>query len=119
MNFAFYGQATTTDRGAARLVRARQRAEAATRVQRLGGQIVAEYFDVYRDRYTGLSYRRQAHRLLHAIEDERRAFDALVIVDTRTALTAMQYDDLQFICHEHNVQLWVPHGPVVLSVCPV
>jgi hypothetical protein len=93
MNYAFYGQATTTDRRAARLERTRQRAEAAARVQRLGGQIVADYFDVYRDRFTSLAHRRQGHRLLRAIEDEYREFGALIIVDTRTTLTAMQYED--------------------------
>lgn len=108
MNYAFYGQAITTDRAAARLDRARQRAEAAARVQRVGGRIVVEYFDVYRDRYTGLGYRRQARRLLAATQDEKRAFDALIIADRYTALTANQYGDLLFICHEHGFQLWLP-----------
>jgi site-specific DNA recombinase len=108
MNFAFYGQATTKDRAAARLVRAHQLEGAGARVRRHGGLIVVEYFDVYPDRLTSLWHRRQARRLLQAVEGQQRPFDAVVIGDTLTALTAMQYDDLLLSCTEHGVQLWVP-----------
>ena len=114
MNFAFYGQAITTDRPAARSIHVRQLADATARIHRRGGLVVADYFDIYRDRFTALRHRHQARRLLLAIKDRRRGFAAVVIGDTQTALTAMQYQDLLWTCAEHRVQLWVPEsdGPV-------
>jgi site-specific DNA recombinase len=108
MNFAFYGQATTTDRPGARTIHTRQLADATTPVQAHDGRIVAEYFDVYPDRLTALRHRRRARHLLHAIEDGQRRFDAIVIGDSRTALTAMQYDGLLWLCTQHGLQLWLP-----------
>jgi hypothetical protein len=46
--------------------------------------------------------------MLQAIENPQRDFDAVVIGDTQTALTAVQYEDLLWICTRHGVQLWVP-----------
>lgn len=42
MKFAFYGQATTTDRRTARPIHAQQLADATGRIARHGGQIVAD-----------------------------------------------------------------------------
>jgi|SRR5690242_9959787 len=108
MNFAFYGQAIMTNRTAARPFRAQQLADATARVARHGGTIVAEYFDVYPDRLNAWRHRRQAWRLLSAIEDPQRIFDAIIVGDTATALTGTQYEDLLVRCTEHGVQLWLP-----------
>ena len=55
MNFAFYGLAAATSRRAARPVHTDQLAAATTHVQRHGG-IVADYFDVYSDRYRAVPH---------------------------------------------------------------
>ena len=115
MNFAFYGQAIIKNgRRGASLIRAQQLAHANTRIARHGGQIVADYFDVYPDRLWSWRHRRQAHLLLRAIADPQRSFDAVVIGNTDTALTALQYDDLLELCTQHGVHLWLPEidGPV-------
>ena len=108
MNFAFYGQAITIGRRAARPIHAQQLADATARVSRHDGTIIADYFDVYPDRLRAWRHRRQAARLLKAIEDPNRTFDALVIGDTGTALTAMQYQDLLALCTACEVRLWLP-----------
>jgi hypothetical protein len=114
MKFAFYGQAITTDRRTARPIHTQQRADATARIALRDGQIVTDYFDVYPDGQRAWRHRRQAHRLLHAIEDPQRSFDAVVIADTASALTPAEYDDLVALCGEHGVQLWLPEvdGPV-------
>jgi hypothetical protein len=114
MKFAFYGQAITTERRTARPIHVQQRADATDRVARHGGQIVADYFDVYPDGRRAWQHRRQAHQLLRAIEDPKRGFDAVVIGDTASALTPAEYDDLLALCGEYGVQLWLPEvdGPV-------
>ncbi len=108
MKFAFYGQAITTDRRTARPIHAYQLADATGHVARHDGQIVADYFDVYPDGRRAWRHRRQAHQLLHAIEDPQRGFDAVVIGDTGSALTPAEYDDLLALCGEYGVQLWLP-----------
>jgi hypothetical protein len=108
MKFAFYGQAITTDWRTARPIHAQQLADATGRIARRGGQIVADYFDVYPDGRRPWRHRRQAHQLLHAIEDPQRGFDAIVIGDTGSALTPAEYDDLLALCGEYGVQLWLP-----------
>jgi lambda repressor-like predicted transcriptional regulator len=108
VNYAFYGQAIIkTGRRGARLIHDQQLAEATSRVQQYCDQIVADYFDVYPDRLWSCRHRRQAHHLLRAIEDPRRSFDAIVISDTGTALTARQYDELLELCTQHRVELWL------------
>jgi hypothetical protein len=96
LKFAFYGQAIIdAGRRAARPIHALQHADATTRVARHGGQIVADYFDVYPDWRRSWGHRREARKLLLAIEGPKRAFDAVIIGDTNTALTTVtQYDDL-------------------------
>jgi hypothetical protein len=114
MNFAFYGQAMITDRQQARPIRARQLADATTRVEAHGGRIVRTYFDIYPDRFRAWRYRRQAARLLAAVEDQQRGFAAIIISDTRTAFPFYHhFDDVQQWCVHHDVQLWVPEidGP--------
>ncbi|MDQ7905933.1 recombinase family protein [Phytohabitans sp. ZYX-F-186] len=114
MNFAFYGQAVTTDRQQARTIQARQVADATARVASLGGHIVREFFDIYPDRHRAWRHRRQAARLLAAFTDPGRGFDAVVVSDTRSAFSPYQYDLVLSLCTRHGVQLWLPEidGPV-------
>ena len=110
LKFAFYGQAISqTGRRAARPIHDQQLAAAITQVQRHGGKIVADYFDVYPDRRRSWDHRREARQLLLAIKDAKRGFDAIIIGDTKTALTTIiDYDDLFELCRQYGVQLWLP-----------
>lgn len=115
MNFAFYGQAVTTDRQQARRIHDRQVADAAVRVAAVGGQVVRDFFDVYADPFRAWRHRRHGRRLLAELADPGRGFDAVVISDTRTAFSSYEYDLVLWQCTMHNVQLWVPEieGPVL------
>ena len=110
LKFAFYAQAISeTGRRAVRPIHEQQLADATTCVQRHGGQIVADYFDVYPDGRRSWDHRREARQLLLAIQDEQRGFDAIIIAHTATALTTIiQYDDLIALCRQYSVQLWLP-----------
>jgi site-specific DNA recombinase len=108
MNYVFYGLAPTTDRRAARALQTDQLADASRRMQRHGGHLVADYFDVYPDKLRAWRHRRQGRRLLQAIQDEQRGFDAVTIGNTISALTASGYDELLWLCTEHSVRLWLP-----------
>jgi len=117
MNFAFYGQAVTTDRQEARRIRDQQVADAAARVAAVGGQIVRDFFDVYPDRHRAWRHRRHARRLLAELADpEGRGFDAIIVSDTRTVFgSSYEYDLILWLCGLRQAQLWVPEieGPVV------
>jgi site-specific DNA recombinase len=108
MNFAFYGLATATSRRAARPVHADQLTAATKRVQRHGGVIVADYFDVYPNRRRAVRHCRHGRRLLQAIQEPHRDFGAVVIGDTRSTLTPYRYDELLSHCDNHDIQLWIP-----------
>ena len=114
MNFAFYGLAAATGRRAARPVHADQLSAATARVQRHGGVVVADYFDVYPDRFRPVWHCRHGRRLLQAIKEPHRDFDAVVIGDTRSTLTPYRYDELLWHCADRDVQLWIPEidGPI-------
>jgi site-specific DNA recombinase len=114
MNFAFYGLAAATSRRAARPVHADQLAAATTHVQPHGG-IVADYFDVYPDRYRAVRHCQHGRRLLQAIQQPHRDFDAVVIGDTRGTLTPYRYDELLWHCDNHDVQLWIPEIDVPID----
>lgn len=106
MNFAFYGQAIITDREQASTIRARQLADATTRTEAHGGRIVRIFFDIYPDRFRAWPYRRNATKLLTAVEDRQRGFAAIIISDTRTAFPFYHhFDDVQHWCLHHDVQL--------------
>jgi hypothetical protein len=99
MNFAFYGQAITTDRQQARTIHARQLADATTRVEAQGGRVVRDYFDTYPDRLRAWSYRCNAAQLLAAIENPQHGFAAIIIGDTCAAFPLYHhYDDVQHWC---------------------
>jgi hypothetical protein len=107
MNFAFYGRAVTTDRQQARTIHDQQVADAAALVASLGGRVVHDFFDTYPDRHRTWRRRRHATRLLTALADPRRSFAAIIVSDTRTALSPYQYHLVLSLCTNHGVQLWL------------
>jgi site-specific DNA recombinase len=108
MNFAFYGRVSTEDQQDPAASRAWQLSRATALIQPVGGQVVAEFFDVGLSRSLPWKRRPEAARLLAALRDPARGFDAVVIGEPQRAFYGNQFG-LTFPLFEHyNVGLWVP-----------
>jgi DNA invertase Pin-like site-specific DNA recombinase len=81
------------------------------------GWITAQYFDVGYSREIAWSDRPEAARLLAAIADPDRGFDAVVVGEYARAFYGSQATPLAPLLREHGVQLWLPEvdGPVDLD----
>jgi DNA invertase Pin-like site-specific DNA recombinase len=79
MQFAFYGRVSTEDQQDPRASRNWQITRARQLIEPAGGEIIAEFFDVSQSRSLPWSRRPQAAKLLEALGDSDRGFDAVVI----------------------------------------
>jgi hypothetical protein len=81
------------------------------------GRIIAEFFDVGYFREIAWNERPEAARLLAAITDPVRGFDAIVVGEYARAFHGSQAVCLVPLLREHDVQLWLPEvdGPVDLD----
>jgi hypothetical protein len=81
------------------------------------GRIVAEFFDVGCSRRLPWARRPQAARLLAALADPHRGFDAIIVGESERAFTGTQLLHLAPIFLAHGVQVWLPEldGPVCLT----
>jgi site-specific DNA recombinase len=84
------------------ITRARQLIEPA------GGTIAAEYFDIGHTRALPWQRRTHASRLLAALRDPGRGFQAVVIGEPQRALYANQFSLTYPIFEHFGVGLWVP-----------
>ncbi|MBB5070053.1 DNA invertase Pin-like site-specific DNA recombinase [Saccharopolyspora gloriosae] len=78
------------------------------------GRIAAEYFDVGHSRSLPWKRRTEAARLLHALKDPARGFDAVVIGEPQRAFYGNQYSLTYPVFEHYGVGLWVPEvgGPI-------
>jgi DNA invertase Pin-like site-specific DNA recombinase len=78
------------------------------------GRIVVEFFDEGVSRRVAWPGRAQAARLLAAIADPGRGFDAVVVGEYERAFAGRQLDQLAPILRRHRIGLWLPEtdGPV-------
>lgn len=111
---AFYGRVSTEDQQDPEASRQWQLSRAQSLVDPHGGQIVAEYFDVGESRSVPWKRRPEAGRLLAALTDENRGFDAVVIGEPQRAFYGSQYSDTFPLFVHFGVELWVPEigGPI-------
>lgn len=111
---AFYGRVSTEDQQDPEASRQWQRSRAEALIAPHGGVIVAEYFDIGESRSLPWKRRPQAARLLEALMDEDRGFDAVVIGEPQRAFYGSQYGDTFPLFVHFGVELWVPEigGPV-------
>jgi len=81
------------------------------------GRIVATFFDVGYSREIAWNDRPEAARLLAAITDPDRGFDAVVVGEYARAFYGSQAIHLAPLLQTHGVQLWLPEvdGPVDLA----
>jgi site-specific DNA recombinase len=81
------------------------------------GRIVAQYFDVGYSREIAWGDRPEAARLLAAIAEPDRGFEAIVVGEYARAFYGSQAIHLAPLLQTHGVQLWLPEvdGPVDLA----
>lgn len=113
LRFAFYGRVSTVDYQD-RASSCRWQRDHATELIAGHGRIVVECFDEGVSRRVPWPDRPQAGRLLAAITDPHRGFDAVVVGEYERAFTGQQLRQLTPILRRHGVALWLPetYGPV-------
>jgi site-specific DNA recombinase len=72
------------------------------------GRIVAEFFDIGHSRRRKWVHRPRAAKLLAAIADPHRGFDAIVVGEYERAFHGNQLAELAPLLALHEVQLWLP-----------
>ena len=79
-----------------------------------GGQIVAEFFDVDKSRSIPPQRRPEASRLLAALADPSRGFEAVVVGEPQRAFYGNQFGNTFPVFTHYGVPLWVPEvgGPI-------
>ncbi|WP_246278263.1 recombinase family protein [Phytohabitans rumicis] len=116
LRFAFYGRVSTHDHQDPVSSR-RWQFDFAAELVAGHGQIVAHYFDIGHSREIAWTDRPEAARLLAAITDPDRGFDAIVVGEYARAFYGSQAIHLAPLLREYGVQLWLPEvdGPVDLD----
>jgi site-specific DNA recombinase len=108
IRFAFYGRVSTEDQQDPEASRNWQLSRSRALIEPAGGKIVAEFFDIGLSRSLPWKRRPQAARLLAALRNRDRGFDAVVIGEPQRAFYGNQFG-LTFPLFEHyGVALWVP-----------
>ena len=85
-----------------------QISRAETLIAPRGGEIVAEYFDIGESRSLPWKRRPEATRLLDALTNPDRGFEAVVIGEPQRAFYGSQYGDTFPLFVHFDVELWVP-----------
>ncbi|RZU53215.1 recombinase-like zinc beta ribbon protein [Krasilnikovia cinnamomea] len=116
LRFAFYGRVSTQEYQDPVSSR-RWQLDFAAELVAGRGPVVAQYFDVGYSREIAWTDRPEAARLLAAIIDPDRGFDAIVVGEYARAFHGSQAIHLAPLLHAHGVQLWLPEvdGPVDLT----
>lgn len=107
VRFAFYGRVSTEDQQDPEASRNWQKARAQALIDR-HGEIVAEFFDVGQSRSIPWKRRPQAARLLEAMRNPERGFEAVVIGEPQRAFYGNQYGLTFPVFVHYGVGLWVP-----------
>lgn len=113
IRFAFHGRVSTEDQQdpvsskSWQLERSRQLIDPF-------GEIVEEFFDIGHSRSLPWKRRPEASRLLAALADSQRGFDAVVIGEPQRAFYGNQFGLTFPVFTHYGVQLWVPEvgGPI-------
>ncbi len=103
--FAFYGRVSTEDRQDPTSSRAWQLNRANDLIAAADGEIVAEFFDIGQSRALPWQRRPEASRLLTALSDPRRGFDAVVIGEPHRAFSGNQFGLTFPLFVHHGVEL--------------
>ena len=93
VRFASWGRVSTEDRQDPESSRAWQHARGKALIEPHGGVIVAEFFDIDKSRSIPPQHRPEASRLLAALADPGRGFDAVVVGEPQRAFYGNQFDN--------------------------
>ncbi|MDA8043692.1 MAG: recombinase family protein [Actinomycetota bacterium] len=108
MRFAFLGRVSTEDAQDPEASRGWQLRRARSLIEPQGGVIVAEFFDIGQSRSLPWSRRPEASRLLTALKDHDRGFEAVVIGEPQRAFYGNQFSLTFPVFVHYGVSLWVP-----------
>ena len=114
IRFASWGRVSTEDRQDPESSRAWQRARATTLIEPHGGQITEEFFDIDKSRSIPPQRRPEASRLIAALADPGRGFEAVVVGEPQRAFYGNQFGNTFPLFAHYGVPLWVPEvgGPI-------
>jgi site-specific DNA recombinase len=117
MRFAFYGRISTSEFQDRSSSSARWQRDFAEETIAGHGVVVAEFFDVGCSRRIPWSGRPQAARLLSALADPRRGFDAIVVGEFERAFYGDQFPQLAPVFARYGAAVWLPEldGPVDIT----
>ena len=112
--FASWERVSTEDRQDPESSRAWQYARGRSLIEPHGGVIVAEFFDVDKSRSIPPQRRPEASKLLAALADPDRGFDAVVVGEPQRAFYGNQFGNTFPLFEHYGVPLWVPEvgGPI-------
>ena len=114
IRFASWERVSTEDRQDPESSRAWQYARGKALIEPHGGMIVAEFFDIDKSRSIPPQRRPEASRLLAALADPNRGFDAVVVGEPQRAFYGNQFGNTYPLFEHYGVPLWVPEvgGPI-------
>jgi site-specific DNA recombinase len=114
IRFASWGRVSTEDRQDPESSRAWQHARGKSLIEPHGGQIVTGFFDIDKSRSIPPQRRPEASRLLAALADPARGFDAVVVGEPQRAFYGNQFGNTFPLFAHYGVPLWVPEvgGPI-------
>jgi DNA invertase Pin-like site-specific DNA recombinase len=105
---AFYGRCSTEDNQDPETSRAWQLGNATKFVGPLGGQVVAEYFDLGQSRSVPWARRQEAAQLLVDLKDPGRGWSGLVVGEGTRCWFGNQFSLIAPRFAAYGVDLWVP-----------
>jgi hypothetical protein len=108
MRFDFYGRVSTEDQQDPQASKSWQLSRARSLIEPAGGRVVEEFFDVGLSRSLPWKRRPDAQRLLDAIRNPLRGFEAVVIGEPQGAFYGSQFSMTFPIFIHYGVGLWVP-----------
>lgn len=108
LRFAFYGRCSTEDNQDPATSRAWQLKAARSLLGRGGGAVVDEFFDIGESRSLPWKRRTEARRLLTALSDPNRGWDAVVVGEGQRCWFGNQFNDVAELIAHHKLALWVP-----------
>jgi site-specific DNA recombinase len=106
--FAFYGRVSTEDQQDPKSSRDWQLTRSRQLIDPTDGEIVEEFFDIGQSRSLPWKRRPEAARLLDALADTDRGFDAVVIGEPQRAFYGNQFGLTFPVFVHYGVTLWVP-----------
>ncbi len=113
-DLAFWGRVSTEDNQDPESSRGWQVTRARSLIEPHGGRIVAEFFDIDKSRSIPPQRRPEAARLLVALADPNRGFQAVVVGEPQRAFYGNQFGNTFPLFAHYGVPLWVPEvgGPI-------